>query len=292
MVSLTKKTKTRDLQPQNQKPIMNKKLKTVLFALFASSFAFSVSQAQVIFSETFESYQVDQTLNAKNPGDGNSNNWSVVVSDTRGALSVAGASTGGMGANQMVGHYFKEVAGDTVPTLMRDFAPQSTGILETTFKLKIGANHDKIQAITLRGADGVVSSVTALRFRFGPTSFAAHYGPTDITTLMSNVIKGDWYQVTFNVNIDAQTFSIAISNLDKPADPGQSVVSDEFGFYDSRAESIFRWSAEAASGTAIIDASFDDIVITSVIPEPSTYALLFGSAVLGLVLIRRRRARS
>lgn len=273
---------------------MNKKIKTLAFALAASIGAFSLANAQVIFSETFESYGENVSLHGLNPDDGNPSNWVLQNANVnQGADAIAGASTDGMGANLRVGSYFRNATAEgSLPTMRRSFEAQENRIVEVSFKIRIdNASAGTHQVII--GGISTGSTVVASRFRFSPSSFAV-YGKADqaggtngpVSTFVSDVIVGNWYQVTVHLDSIAQTFWTSATNLDDDSE-GQSGVSDTFYFWND-SHTLDRFSIEQAS-TSQIGASFDDIVITSAIPEPSTYAALFGLATLAFVFLRRRR---
>lgn len=102
--------------------------------------------------------------------------------------------------------------------------------------------------------------------------------------------------ITSNTNLSVQSGNIFYWNFDATttAQTG-STVSLSAAAFQNKATSItlrfYGWNAEAAGGTF----SIDNVVINgsvSAIPEPSTYAAIFGAlALAGVVVHRRRQAR-
>ncbi|WP_269542904.1 PEP-CTERM sorting domain-containing protein [Cerasicoccus fimbriatus] len=54
-------------------------------------------------------------------------------------------------------------------------------------------------------------------------------------------------------------------------------------------DNLGRMGIDSFSSAVGIDYTFDNFEVVNIVPEPSTYAIIAGAAVLGLVMIRRRR---
>lgn len=117
-----------------------------MIAAVAISIGFLASssvQAQTLLFDNFESYNpVPTPINGKNPGDGNSNNWSFVPGDTPPTTVatsevIAGSSTGGSGANVQVLNFTADSG--TAPVLSRSFTLQNSQVVELNFKIKLNS---------------------------------------------------------------------------------------------------------------------------------------------------------
>lgn len=140
-------------------------------------------------------------------------------------------------------------------------------------------------AIELRVVNDTGSTVTGLNFIF------------DLYTLND---KGSGYDLKFLVDgVDqvAGGHSIATG---KDSGTVQWVQNNKSGSalglnWTTGTNLIFRWEGAAAAGTAVDEQRFDEFALDNIqitaIPEPSTYALIFGGIAAGLVVfVKRRRA--
>ncbi len=280
---------------------MKKQQRFVWYVMVLSLLVFCIGKplnAQtILFSENFESYTVGQSMSGLNPGDGNSNNWITGnTALTQGSVVGSGSSTGGSGANNQVGQYFRNDNTEAAqPTLRRVFTAQ-TNPFEVSFKLRIdNASSDTYQLILHDITDG---SKSPIRFRFSANSFTAYGSSTapptstnQFETLISsgNVRTGNWYEVRIFVDPSTQTFQTSVMNLDS-TDTGQSATSSLMTYFLADTHTINRFAIEQASTTSITSISIDDILITA-IPEPVTAGLLGVAGTVMLLGMRRNRRR-
>ncbi len=266
-------------------------IKALIVGLLAMVTTVGVTQAgMVVFSEDFEQYPANVSLQGRNPADGNANNWTVQYeTGDQGARVLAGPSSGGSGANQRIGSYFRSAeASGSMPTMRRSFEPQK-GKIEASFKIRIDDPKASVHQVIL-GSTSTGPAHTASRFRFSPNNFGVlgkrdKAGGTNapIQTLIENVIIGNWYEVTIYLDPVAQTFRAKVRNLDNNA-PDQSATSDELYFWGNT-HTLDRWSAEQAS-VGPVGASFDDIVVR--IPKSSSLPVLFGLLTAVITFFLRR----
>ena len=93
-------------------------------------------------------------------------------------------------------------------------------------------------------------------------------------------------------SVDADSFSIFLTDI---AAQTQTVVKDNIAFNGTETGPGFDSIAfQTFNGSNGIDVAWDNVVVQDIasvtaVPEPSTYAIYAGLAVLGLVVYRRRR---
>ena len=163
---------------------------------------------------------------------------------------------------------------------------------QTTLAGAISNNH-YIQ-FTVTAATGYILNLSSLDFN-GETSGT---GSDDIAVLTS--VDG----FTSGNQIASLTgrHVVATGDFDTDASGFGSVISLSASKYQNLSSITFRiygWNTTSGSGTTYIrnlggtdaDLTINGTTAVSAVPEPSTYALIFGAATLGFVIYRRRSKR-
>lgn len=264
---------------------------SMLFASLASAFPL------VLIDETFETYTtVPVGIGDLNPGDGNPNDWLDQSNGTSTRNVIAGSSTDGRGANERILKLNATGADDESARIFRDFEnpvnlSSGTPLVTATFKLRLdGGPND--QVFTFGGLNRL-NRITALRasgtnqLRYLRSDDGPGDAPSWITvsTAIFEFNNTDWYEVSMTADLQTQKWEFSVTNL---SDASNSFALDDLWFNVDQ-EVITAFTTRNRSGSfGSTDISLDDILVTA-IPEPGTWALLFGLGALAISGLYRRR---
>ena len=128
---------------------------------------------------------------------------------------------------------------------------------------------------------------TGLALNLTPYSFLAITASVDT---VNNVATNLAFTVEDGNTLNAKTFTVSMSSFSS----SMSTVYVPISWVGFDATNIDMWNlggGQPAPGANAFRMTFDNIAFTtSAVPEPATYAALFGVSVLGLAVWRKRRA--
>ncbi len=249
-------------------------LKIILSALAIST---SWVSAQIIFSEDFDGFDGSGFQSNPTTGQLDSDFWSITgLSDgdlafggtetntdtdfTRGT-STGGVSTGGIYAFDLGNNSGDYILG--VQPIGADFAPGD-------FTLKFTNN-------TGSTLDGIIVSYDIVVYNDQGRSSSFNFAHKDDS--------GD----TFSA-ITSLDFSTPQDADSSPTWTTTAITTTITGITLTDGDDYFlQWSSDDVGGSGSRDQFGLNNVVVSAIPEPSTYALVFGSIALGIALWRKRR---
>ena len=206
-----------------------------------------------------------------------------------------------MRANRQL-HFHAIIEADTINFR---YKMNITSKLSAVFILALAALSAKAQSITNFGSDVQIDGLTSTTWNASTSVLGGLEGAGDLiwgTALNTNFTGATMFTITatattaplggftFTLADNANKIASASFNWVDFAGGGVKTVSSIITFADGFNTSSVTgpWNlAGGSSGTAInvqlISAS------ASAVPEPATYAALFGAAALGLAVVRRRR---
>ncbi len=249
-------------------------LKWILIALFLGNF-FSLLSAQTIFWEDFDSFRGAGFQADPVAGQLDSDFWSIsgfsdgdldfggtyTTGDYSRGTSFGPARTGGI-----YGFELGENSGDYILGIQpgsTDFAP---GAIQLKFTNTTG---DTLRGIIVR------YEIAVLNDQERSSSF--------------NFAHKDDIGDTFT-SIPALDYSTPETSDSTPAWKTIRRSTTITGITLAAGDDYFlQWSSDGVSGTGSMDQFGLNNVVISAIPEPSTYALFFGSIALGVAIWRKRR---
>jgi len=205
-------------------------------------------------------------------------NYSSSASSSLAAASVIENAAGGSITSTGL-HYFRTNEGNAIP--------DSFGAALT--------NNNYI-GFTITPAESTILSFETLSFSFGSSNATSGLDYTVYWAVFAQV--GGFSAGTPDESAAIQTGSFYIprqsGNGAAWVDPSPSIALGSAGLANAALPTEFRiyfWDSTATSHSSLT-ARFDNIQLTaSAIPEPSTYAAMFGLVALGLVCRRRRSKR-
>lgn len=239
---------------------------SALLALSCS--ALPMAQAAFILSDDFES-------NSLSGGTGWSTNWThsggggtFLSNEIDGSFS-AGLFTGGGGTS----------------VLSRSFDPIDSGAFTASWSVKGLASMNSI-GVNLRGLkSNDAANIITLKFDNSDGGIRMNDGGSDFTAssavTYSNGAIYD-FSVSMVVGSGAYDWSVTRRDSTEAASANGFTFSGDATLTNFSAIEFF-WAAPGGGGN---DAFIDNV---SVIPEPSSYAILFGLGALGLAVLRRTR---
>ena len=90
-------------------------------------------------------------------------------------------------------------------------------------------------------------------------------------------------QFTFSLDASNYTSLALLYAVSSDSDPANySAVSVDISSLDGNATATYQLTTAAS-------ASYDNFIITGTVPEPSTYAAIFGALALAIAVVRRRK---
>lgn len=267
-------------------------LASMLFASLATAFPL------VLIDETFESYTtVPVGIGDLNPGDGNPNDWLDQSQGTSVRNVIAGSSTDGRGANERILKLNATGVDNESARIFRDFENpvnllSGTPLVTASFKLRLdGGGQDQIFTLsgTSRTTDLItavrVSGTTTLRYLRSADGPGQEPGWVTVGAATFEFNTTDWYEVSMTADLQTQKWEFSVTNL---SDASNSFALDDLWFNVDQ-EVITAFTTRNRSGSfGSTDISLDDILVTA-IPEPGTWALLFGLGALAISGLYRRR---
>lgn len=247
-------------------------MKKLLIPFIAATSALS---AQIDFSQDFSTV-ADGALNTIPFFEGQPN-WSIESG------SMVGGAGWGRARNLADG---RVEIGDSVNLTLNDFtvvddvaSTWAFGI--ANFPEHTGATMPQVFAQMVYTAGGGLSfgGSNDTGFNFGDVA--------DITLSLTRVAADNWTMASSIVNnTDATSFSSVASPVDGNIS-GSTSASTVGAYLDADSANTVRygWRGQGA-GT---DVSVGSLAVSTVVPEPSSYALLAGLAALGFIAVRRRK---
>lgn len=262
--------------------LYSKKAYRILLGVVAGSLLFGSAQAQtVIFQENFDSYAPGTNV-------GTIPDWAISDSPASGLIREAPDVPEGMNfGNSLVTH-----AGGGTPTSVtaRRYFDASTDHLSLSLDMYLFSHSSQITLLS------GTTSVAQVFFRHADNAFRIYHQDavdgnyTDIAN--SGAIRG-WYRVELELYLDSETpsngsYDVNIYNLTRDA-PVLTLIGLKL---DNDAESIDQLRL-VSTFSANSSNDWDNITLTSAIPEPGTVSAFIGFfALIGVGLYRYRRSRS
>lgn len=238
---------------------------TALVALFMIAGSVQAAPTYLI-NDPFESYSTPVSLSGLNPGDGNANNWTIdgAAGHTYTAVTDALAGQGNKDLRVTI----------TTPStnyyFFRNFASQTSGVWYETFLVRYNNDTVSDNSFTLNGSNGI-----SVYLRFYTGQFWV-YGDTGTgvgwKTLMnaSAVAQNTWYAFTVTADIDANLYSVTVTNTTNPTNT--ATLGNITPWHTLSGLNRLNFAKIGAGNT---DLSFDNIVIANaIIPEPATVGLM------------------